>query len=148
MAGFDCKLCQQCGDAGIFSSSLRQFEGALGVLHTQLLQQTRDVFPRMFSRAQKQRHHSQMLHVLIDQCLCSAGQVRGAGVQIGTQARQSRLAGQHSLAHGFYGLAPEGVSGAVGQQDQTMCAGRRGLRGAHDYRRKTSQPKADSDKAV
>ena len=112
------QLRQQGRDARILTGCGLQIEPAAGVLAAQFVQQARNVFSCVFASAEKQWQHDQMSDTLGNQGLSGGRQIRGAGVQIGADAGQAGLHGLQQLVHGLYGLAPEGVSGAMGQQDQ------------------------------
>jgi hypothetical protein len=102
-----------------FSPAGLQIEPAAGMLAAQFVQQARNVFACMFAGTEEQRQHDQMFDALRNQGLRGGRQIRGAGVQIGADAGQAGLHCLYQLMHGLYGLAPERVSGAMGQQDQT-----------------------------
>ena len=113
------QLRQQGRDARILTRSGLQIEPTEGMLPAQFVQKTRNVFSCMFTSTEKQRQHDQMLDTLRNQGLRGCRQIRGTGVQIGADAGQVGPHCLYLLMHGFYGLAPESVSGAMGQQDQT-----------------------------
>ena len=112
------QLRQQGRDARILAGCGLQIELAAGMLSAQFVKKARNVFSCMFASAEKQRQHDQMSDTLGNQGLSGCRQIRGTGVQIGADAGQAGLHGLQQLVHGLYGLAPEGVSGAMGQQDQ------------------------------
>ena len=113
-----CQLRQQGRDARILARRGLQIEPTGGMLPAQFVQKARNVFSCMFASAEKQREHDQMSDTLRNQGLSGCRQIRGAGVQIGADAGQVGPHCLYQLVHGLYGLAPEGVSGAMGQQDQ------------------------------
>lgn len=113
------QLRQQGRDARILTRRGLQIEPTAGMLSAQFVQQARNVFSCMFAGTEKQRQHDQMLDTLRNQGLRGCRQIRGTGVQIGADAGQVGAHCLYQLMHGLYGLAPESVSGAMGQQDQT-----------------------------
>ena len=117
------QLSQKSSDARVLAGSSLKLKLTGRVLLAQERNQARDVLSRVLACTQKKRQDSQMGDALRYQGLGRGGQVRGAGVQIGTEAGQAGLLRQNSLLYCFYGLAPERVSGAVGQQDHASPAG-------------------------
>jgi len=118
------QLRQQGRDARILTRCGLQIELAAGMLAAQFVQQARNVFACMFAGTEEQRQHDQVFDALRNQALRGGRQIRCAGIQIGAHAGQAGLHCLYQLMHGLYGLAPERVSGAMGQQDQTGPAWR------------------------
>lgn len=113
------QLRQQGRDARILTRRGLQVEPAAGMLPAQFVQQARNIFSCMFAGTEKQRQHDQMFDALRNQALRGGRQIRCAGIQIGADAVQVGPHCLYQLMHGLYGLAPESVSGAMGQQNQT-----------------------------
>jgi len=125
------QLRQQGRDARILTRRGLQIEPTAGMVSAQFVQQARNVFSCMFAGTEKQRQHDQMFDTLRNQGLRGCRQIRCAGIQIGADAGQVGAHCLYQLVHGLYGLAPESVSGAMGQQDQTGLIWRRALLVVH-----------------